>query len=163
MRTTDTHVYFWNGIYSNWYKCPVCDPDPSGRIFANTEQAFMWFKARHFGDEEMAEKIEKTTNPREVKKLGRQVKGFVAEEWDKVCFDYMVKVNQWKFSEYEMLRKELVDTGDKIIVEASPLDTIWGVGLAEDDDAILDEKNWKGKNLLGKALMEVRRRVKLLG
>jgi ribA/ribD-fused uncharacterized protein len=72
----------------------------------------------------------------------------------------MTIVNILKFEQNEGFRKELLDTGDKILVEASPYDTIWGVGLSEDDPLILDEKNWKGTNLLGVSLMEVRRMIR---
>jgi ribA/ribD-fused uncharacterized protein len=96
-------------------------------------------------------------DPKRAKELGREVKGFNREEWDKVCFKYMVDVNIDKFVQNEKLRKILESTGDKTIVEASPTDSIWGIGLHWSDDRVLDESKWQGKNLLGKALMEVRR------
>lgn len=159
MRTTDTHVYFWNGIYSNWHPAPFVDT-LNGIRFANSEQAFMWWKAHRFGDIETRNEIEKTPDPKEVKKLGRKVKGFDVEKWDNCCFNIMVYVIDDKFRQNPEMLKELLATGNKTIVEASPYDIIWGVGLLEDDDLILDEKNWRGKNLLGKALMEVRERLR---
>jgi len=158
MKVTDTHIYFWNGTYSNWHPAKIIDP--SRQEFANTEQAFMWLKAKHFEDEETAAKVLVTPDPREVKKLGRQVKGYDDAEWAKVRYSYMMAVNLWKFTQIEEYRKELLATGDKIIVEASPYDKVWGVGLLEDDPLILDEKNWQGENLLGKVCMDVRTQLR---
>ena len=153
MKITDTHIYFWHGIYSNWYPVEI---DSAAGKFANTEQLFMWCKAKFFKDDEILSKILATSNPRDVKALGRLVKNYNDSEWDKVRFDYMVGVNNIKFSQHKYLLDQLLATGDKVIVEASPYDKVWGVGLLEDDPLILDEKNWKGQNLLGKALMKVR-------
>lgn len=155
MKVTDTHIYFWNGTYSNWHPAVITDLE-TGKKFANTEQAFMWYKAMQFGDTETAQKVEETPNPREVKKLGRLVKNYDDAQWEKVRYDIMVKVNMWKFTQIRGFMDELLATGDKIIVEASPYDKIWGVGLLEDDPLILDEKNWQGQNLLGKVCMEIR-------
>jgi len=158
MKVTDTHIYFWNGTYSNWHPAKITYP--SGEVFANTEQAFMWFKAKHFGDTEMMAKILKTPNPRDVKKLGREVKGYDDAEWTAVRYGYMLAVNTLKFTLIEEYKKELLATGEKIIVEASPYDKVWGVGLLEDDPLILDEKNWQGENLLGKVCMTVRSQLR---
>ena len=159
MKVTDTHIYFWNGTYSNWHPARITDP-ATGFVFENTEQAFMWFKADKFGDTETAGEVLKTPNPREVKKLGRQVKNYNDEEWNKVRYLIMLGVNLWKFTQISEYQKELLATGDKIIVEASPYDKIWGVGLLEDDPLILDEKNWQGENLLGKVCMDVRTQLR---
>lgn len=155
MKITDTHIYFWDGIYSNWHPSEFVDKDYA-IMFANTEQAFMYRKAKQFNDNETARKMLLTPNPREVKKLGRLVKGYDDAKWAEVRYDIMVTLNLWKFQDNPEFKEELLATGDKIIVEASPYDVVWGVGLGEDDPLILDEKNWKGENLLGKAIMEVR-------
>ena len=156
-RITDTHIYFWGSELSNWYMCKF---EYKGHIFYNSEQAFMWEKALYFNDESTAKKILQESDPRKNKKLGREVNNFDSNEWSKVCFDIMVNVNLSKFSSSLILKNLLIETYQKTIVEASPLDNIWGIGLHWENDLVLDEKNWKGQNLLGKALMEVRKQLK---
>jgi len=153
MKETDTHIYFLGSEFSNWYMCNFTYKDYT---FHNSEQAFMWEKANTFKDKESAELILKTPKPNENKQLGRKVKNFDSFVWANVSYDIMRDVNFEKFSQNADLKEFILSTGDKIIVEASPTDLIWGVGLDCDDPKILDEKNWKGKNLLGKVLMEVR-------
>jgi len=153
-RITKTHVYFWGDTtFSNWgpskfrYK---------GQNFENSEQAFMWEKARVFEDYEIANKILLVDNPSLIKKLGRKVKNFDPAVWDRKSYDIMYEVNMSKYLQNPELKKILLSTGDKTIVEASPYDKVWGVGLHWNDDKILDESNWDGLNLLGKVLVEVR-------
>lgn len=168
MRTTDTHVFFWGGEFSNWYDCQF---KYKGLTFYNSEQAFMWEKAMYFEDKEIAEKILNTPDPKENKKLGRKVKNFNPELWMVVSYPIMVAVNMAKYyqgqksneTKYFKSRRAktaLLDTGDKILVEASPYDKIWGIGLGSDNDDCLDEAKWQGMNLLGKALMEVRKSLR---
>ncbi len=149
-RITDTHHFFWGGPFSNWYPCEI---KYKGFTFANTEQAFMWEKANHFNDPFVATQILNTPSPHANKALGRQVQGFDAEEWSRVCFQYMVDVN---IPKWEILSDFLPMTEKRIIVEASAYDKIWGIGLAPHDDRVLDESNWDGQNLLGKVLMQIR-------
>lgn len=156
MRHTNTHVYFWEGTFSNWDNCHF-DDHSTGIHFHNTEQAFMWQKARFFGDIETQKVIESVHNPKEVKLLGRKILGYNEQVWQLVRGSLMAYVNYLKFTQNAYYNLILVNTGDKILVEASPYDKIWGVGLAQENDLILDEKNWLGQNLLGKALMEVRK------
>lgn len=152
MRITNTHVYFWGSIFSNFFNTSFTY---KGLTFNSSEQAFMWEKAHHFGDTATCMKILNTTNPKEAKALGRSVKPFRPEEWDKVSYGYMLAVVTAKFSQNEKLKSELLKHKDKIFVEASPFDIIYGVGLREDDPLILNEANWKGQNRLGKVLNEV--------
>lgn len=154
MRITDTHIYFWDGVFSNWYPCIIKLPQ-DGNVFNCSEQMFMFAKAKYFGDEKIAQEILKAKHPKEQKNLGRKIENFDESEWAKVRVGFMHESVIRKFT-IPGLRKQLMDTGDKIIVEASPYDTIWGVGLSENDDKILSEMNWKGQNLLGKVLMNVR-------
>ena len=156
-RITDKYVFFWGSEFSNWFEC---DFTYKLHKFKNSEQAFMWEKAIYFGDKETAEKILVTPSPNQNKKLGRKVKNFNAEEWLRVGYDIMVAVNMAKFEQNEKLRQILLSTEDRIIVEASPYDTIWGIGLYWEDDRVLDENKWRGQNLLGKALMEVREKLR---
>lgn len=157
MKITDTHVYFWRGFLSNWHPAQFKDSLASDLIFSNTEQAFMFWKARQFKDYAASQEIARTTDPQKVKKLGRAIKNFNEAEWNEHKFHYMVYANTLKFHQNNELARQLAGTKDKTLVEASPYDIIWGVGLAEDDPLILEEKNWCGQNLLGKALMEVRK------
>jgi ribA/ribD-fused uncharacterized protein len=102
----------------------------------------------------------KNPDPARCKRIGRMIDGFDAEKWSKVSFQIMVDVNYAKYSQNPRLKALLLSTEDKIIVEASPYDTIWGIGLHWENDDCLDESKWKGQNLLGKALMEVRNQLK---
>ncbi len=157
-KETDTHIYFWKGIFSNFYPVTFMY---KGHEFANTEQAFMWAKAIYFNDIKTANLILKTTNPQEAKRLGRKVKNFNRRPWLQDCEQYMFQVNMEKWKK-DSFKKAILDTGDKIIVESCPVDRIWGVGLSQDDPLILDSSNWKGLNLLGKVLMKVRKSLKVL-
>lgn len=155
-RITDTHVYFWGSIFSNWYDVQF---EHNNQIFYNSEQAYMYEKAIFFRDFAIADKIYECDSPKEAKALGRQVKNFDSKKWDMESYDIMVDIIFEKFNQNPSLKEILLSTGNKTIVEASPFDKIWGVGLHWDDNRILNEKNWKGKNLLGKALMEVRQKI----
>ena len=106
-----------------------------------------------FEDIETAEKILKTDNQAEIKKLGRQVKNYNEEIWSSIRFDVMRNILYYKFSQNPILRDKLISTGDADIYEASPYDKIWGIGSTDVNDI-------KGKNLLGKALMEIRATLK---
>lgn len=116
-------------------------------------------KAVLFGDIASATKIVNTSDPKEQKALGRLVNGFNEAVWNQHKLDIMVKGLLLKFGQNESLKQQLLATGDKILVEGSPHDKIWGVGLHYSDELILSEKTWRGQNLLGKALMEVRIRL----
>jgi ribA/ribD-fused uncharacterized protein len=160
MKITDTHVYFWNGPFSNWLPCAF--EDHWGKWY-NTEQAFMFQKAMFFGDLTTASKIARLEpndkNPKLAKVWGREVRGFDNEAWSLVRASFMTYVNMLKYKQNPYLKQALLEHKEKIFVEASPIDKVWGVGLGEDDPLILEEKNWQGLNLLGKSLNEV---VKLL-
>ena len=143
---------------SNWHRRGFTDP-LTNIAFGNSEAAFMWYKARFFGDAEAMDALKDTTlHPRESKDIGGRVRGYDEKAWECVRFGYMVYVNYLKFSQNQDLKEQLLATGDKILVEASPYDKIWGIGLAEGepDEVLSDTKNWKGRNLLGEALMKVR-------
>jgi len=99
------------------------------------------------------------TDPAQQKQLGRAVNNFDSALWNQHKFGIVWSGNYLKFSQHEDLRRRLLSTGDKIIVEASPVDRVWGIGLAAQDERILDPTNWRGQNLLGKVLMSVRQAV----
>lgn len=164
MKTTDTHVYFYSGreVFSNWhttpgqqFRCPIV-----ALPFQNTEQAFMAYKAQFFGDEPTRAEIVMTPDPREAKTLGRKVRFYDDKAWECVRLGYMTYVNLLKYQQNPDFAAELLATGDRILVEASVPDRIWGVGLDESDPRILDSAQWRGRNLLGEALMTVRRLIR---
>ncbi|HPI81926.1 MAG TPA: NADAR family protein [Candidatus Paceibacterota bacterium] len=156
MRETETHIYFWTNWMSNWTPSNL-KIYYDGELFTNSEQIFMYIKAKFFGDEDKAKEIVKLgSNPAIAKKLGREVSGYDEEAWSTSRFDAMYAAVKAKFESDRVLSKQLMETDTKTLVEASPVDIIWGVGIHEKDDAILDENNWKGQNLLGKVLMKVR-------
>ncbi|MDZ4785170.1 MAG: NADAR family protein, partial [bacterium] len=157
MRTTETHVYFYSEIelYSNFHRCEFTDPN-IGRVFQSTEQAFMFYKADFFRDSAIAATLLNTQEPSQAKVFGRQIRNYNDSSWDIMRYAYMVYVNYLKFSQNPAFKKQLLETGERVLAEASPSDLIWGIGLLQADDNILDESMWKGHNLLGKSLMEVR-------
>jgi ribA/ribD-fused uncharacterized protein len=114
-----------------------------------------------FGDKETANKImQPGLHPADHKALGRQVKGFNKEEWDKVSFQIVYEANLAKFSQHQDLKNMLLSLEDKILVEASPTDRIWGIGLDEADPRIENPINWRGQNLLGWAITLVKQELK---
>lgn len=156
---TATMVLFWQppGIYGQWTTSPFTE---GGDHYICAEQFMMAEKARLFGDRETRAKILATADPREHKALGRQVRGFVSDIWDRECLAIVVRGNLAKFTQNPGMLAALLATGDKQLVEASPLDKIWGVGLRADDPRIHDSSQWRGKNLLGEALMQVRAQLR---
>lgn len=149
MLVTDNYVFFWGSVFSNWYPAKFVVDEWT---FSNSEQYFMFEKATYFNDVETAALILEEPDPKKAKILGRAVKGFNDDEWDKVCVESMMKAITYKFSQNEDLKKELLKYSGKTFVEASPYDKKWGIGLAENNPLILDKSNWKGKNLLGECL-----------
>ena len=116
----------------------------------------MWRKAKLFGDDEVADKILAIDHPSEAKALGRQVRDFDERVWEAERFEIVVAGSVAKFGQHEELGAFLRGTGDRVLVEASPLDRVWGIGLAASDPAASDPTRWRGLNLLGFALMEAR-------
>lgn len=157
MPYNDTHVYFWKNKtpFSNFYHAPF---EYKGHTLLFSEQGFMLEKALLF-DPSKVDAIVAAKRPEEAKRLGREVQNYREDVWRAKRYDLMVEVLKAKFQR-EDLRKILLATEDRTLVEASPYDRIWGVGLAVEDARILDERKWRGQNLLGKALMEVRAYLK---
>lgn len=138
---------------SQWFPASF---EVDGDKYNCAEQYMMAEKARVFHDSETWGKIMLSSSPREIKALGREVRNFDAEQWLTVSKDIVVKGNLHKFAQNKDMLDFLKNTGDKILVETSPCDTIWGIGMSERDEGVEDPHNWKGSNLLGFALMEVR-------
>jgi ribA/ribD-fused uncharacterized protein len=117
-------------------------------------------KALLFEDIEIAELIMKESNPREQKKYGRMIKNFDKSVWEKNCLAIVYEGNLAKFTQNSELMAAMLSTGDRIFVEASPLDNIWGIGLDENAEGIEDPSYWLGLNLLGQALTLVKNKIK---
>jgi hypothetical protein len=147
------YLFFLKGQLSNWWRSPMIYKDHN---FRDTETAFMWEKAMFFKDYETANKILESKSPREAKDLGRLVKNYNDVEWSKVRKQYMSDVNVCKYFQNEDLKELLLSTKPYILVEANPVDKIWAIGMSETDEGIENPNNWKGQNLLGQVLMEVR-------
>lgn len=120
------------------------------------EQYMMHQKALTFRDDEHAKAIMKAAKPFTQKKLGRKVRNFDPKVWSDKSVNVVKKGNIAKFSQNSHLKKKLLDTYPKILVEASPRDRIWGIGLASSNKLAWDKSTWRGKNLLGYALTDVR-------
>lgn len=148
-------TFFWRteSPFSQWHPARFI---LNGITFNCVEQYMMYAKAKLFGDEEMAKLILRAKSPIEQKKLGRQVKSFDRAKWESHCKQIVYDGNHAKFTQNEDLLQILLQTAGTTLVEASPVDSIWGVGLAEDDPRIQDRKTWRGKNWLGEVLTRVR-------
>jgi len=120
------------------------------------EQYMMAEKARIFKDEDMLKEILQSKNPKQIKELGRKVRNFDEKVWENKRYSIIFNGNYAKFFQNEELRKFLISTKDHVLVEASPYDKIWGIGMSANDKNIENPLEWKGLNLLGFALMEVR-------
>ncbi|WP_299944168.1 NADAR family protein [uncultured Microbulbifer sp.] len=161
------YLFFWGhrkpkkgvskSCLSQWYDSPF---ESDSNRFLTAEHFMMYKKAKLFGDDSAAEKLLTVTDPGAAKAIGRQIEGFDQELWDKKRFDIVVQANLAKFKDNHALKEFLLNTGDRVLVEASPVDRIWGVGLAEDDERCQNPNKWKGHNLLGFALMAVRSRLR---
>jgi len=155
--TPEDFTFFWQGPLSQWHKCHFIWRFD---YFNCAEQYMMYNKATFFQDYETAKKIMKSSNPKEQKSLGKKIKNFNPKEWDEVKKEIVIEGNYCKFSQNENLKKILLNTKDRILVEASPFDKVWGIGLPQNNKHILNPRKWKGKNLLGFCLMEVRESLK---
>ena len=153
IRETDNYIFFWKNYLSQWYKR---DMIIDNIIYCTAEQYMMAEKARLFKDEESLKIIMSSDSPATQKRQGRKVKNYDDNKWQEVCREVVFDANYAKFTQHKDLKEKLLKTDDKIIVEASPYDSLWGVALGPWDDAILDPANWKGKNWLGEAIMKVR-------
>ncbi|MET9595712.1 NADAR family protein [Streptomyces sp. NPDC006516] len=138
---------------SQWWPAPFT---VDAVTYATAEHWMMAGKARLFGDAEAESAALAARSPAEAKKAGRLVKGFDDAVWERERFALVVAGSVHKFGQDPALLAYLLGTGDRVLVEASPMDRIWGIGLAEDDPRALTPASWRGLNLLGFALMEAR-------
>ncbi|MEI0496343.1 NADAR family protein [Brachyspira intermedia] len=142
---------------SQWY---IKDFKENDLVFNCMEKYMMYNKALLFDDKDIANEILNTNQPKAIKELGRKVKNFNDELWDKMKYKIVFIGNYYKFSQNTDLRNFLLSTKNKVLVEASPYDKVWGIKMKYDDENIENPFCWKGENLLGFALMEVRDEIK---
>ncbi|EAD6489006.1 NADAR family protein [Listeria monocytogenes] len=158
------YIFFWGhqpaedgkiskSCFSQWW---ICSFKVDGVEYNCAEQFMMAEKANLFNDMEMREKILAAKHPKQAKDFGRLIRGFQEDIWLKNRFNIVMRANQAKFSQNEELKKFLMQTKNRILVEASPVDKIWGIGMAADNKNVENPLYWKGLNLLGFALMAVR-------
>lgn len=164
MKITNDYVFFYKDWLSNYQRTNIhINWKGTKYTFSSTEQGFMFIKALTFGDNETAQQILATNKPNDTRLLGRKVKNYNDKEWDKVRYDIFYMLNLEKYTQDKNLQERLLDKkfDHKIFVEASPIDRIWGIGYAEDDDRIeYREFDW-GRNYLGKIITNIRNRILL--
>jgi len=159
-----SYIYFWGhhpknkeaidkSCLSQWYPSPF---SVDGIHYLTAEHYMMAEKAKTFNDMDSFYEILKADSPKEAKALGRKVKKFDAEIWDYVSQNIVYKGNFEKFSQNKEIKNFLLDTENHILVEASPYDKIWGIGLSQDSIEATNPEQWRGENILGFVLMQVR-------
>jgi ribA/ribD-fused uncharacterized protein len=139
--------------FSQWYRCTFT---VDGKSFNCAEQYMMYGKAMLFEDTASAAKILEADHPRQHKALGRKVTPFDDKKWRSAREAIVMAGNRAKFTQNAELRELLLATASTTLVEASPYDKIWGIGLAASDPRAQDPAQWKGQNLLGKILTTLR-------
>ncbi len=161
------YLFFWGHSNSSEYVTKACFsqwfPSPFSKdsiTYRTAEHWMMAKKAQLFNDEECFQKIIASSKPGEAKDLGRRVKNFDQATWEANRFEIVVEGNLLKFSQNPSLAEFLINTKNRVLVEASPVDNIWGIGMAISHPDINTPNNWKGQNLLGFALMKVRAQLK---
>lgn len=161
------YLHFWGhrpqrdgsagaGCLSQWWPSPFT---VDGVTYATAEHWMMAGKARLFGDQDAESRALAATHPKAAKDAGRSVRGFDDAVWQRERFALVAEGSRHKFRQHADLRAFLLATGDRVLVEASPLDRVWGIGLAADDERAGDPARWRGLNLLGFALMDARDRL----
>lgn len=163
------YIFFWGHrpsadgsiiktCMSQWWEGAAFEVD--GHRYETAEHWMMAAKARLFNDSEILEQILAEKSPAKVKKLGRKVQNFDSKIWAENNFEIVTQGNFHKFGQNEALKNYLLNTGNRVLVEASPYDRIWGIGLTQDAKNIKNPHTWQGDNLLGFALMEARDMLK---
>jgi ribA/ribD-fused uncharacterized protein len=161
------YIFFWghtkpkNGsidksCFSQWYDAGF---EIDNIHYPTAEHYMMAEKARLFGDDEMLEQILTSVHPRKAKQLGREVKHYDETRWQEQRFEIVTTGNMAKFSQNEKLKTFLLNSGNRVLVEASPRDRIWGIGMGTSNPDVENPAKWRGLNLLGFALMEARYRI----
>lgn len=164
---TFDYLYFWmheeknenitKCCLSQWYPSPFT---VNNILYPTAEHWMMASKAKLFQDDQSFLQIINSNHPKEVKTIGRKVKNFCEVTWSKECIKIVTQGNFEKFKQNPKLKEFLLLTNDSVLVEASPYDKIWGIGLNENNHLVKNPKTWKGTNFLGFALMDVRELLK---
>lgn len=165
------YIFFWGHsnkskekvgkfCFSQWFESPFTVDNTT---YHTAEHWMMAQKALLFNDKNSFDKIIRSQQPAEVKKIGRQVPGYDDKIWNERKFEIVKTGNIHKFNQHPQLVDYLLATENKVLVEASPVDTIWGIGLSQDSHHIENIYAWRGQNLLGFALMEARDFLNELG
>ncbi|TLP60339.1 NADAR family protein [Parasedimentitalea maritima] len=152
----EKYHFYWSGPFSQWSHSQFVH---SEQQFQTAEQAMMYEKAVLFGDHDIAAQILSEGDPGRQKALGRRVRGFDETHWDKNKVRIVTEINRSKFGQNKGLRRKLFHTIPLQLVEASPVDTIWGIGLDAADAHQTPPELWPGQNLLGKILTQVRKEL----
>jgi ribA/ribD-fused uncharacterized protein len=158
------YLFFWghqpdkNGIitkscFSQWWESSF---EIAGIEYKTAEHYMMAEKARLFNNPVIEQKICDCKSPAAAKKLGRQVENFDQKIWESKRFEIVLTANYYKFLQNNELAEFLIQTNKRVLVEASPVDPIWGIGITEGNENAYNPKKWRGLNLLGFVLMEVR-------
>jgi ribA/ribD-fused uncharacterized protein len=166
--TSVKYLHFWGhhpradgrvgpSCLSQWWPSPFT---VDGAGYATAEHWMMAGKARLFEDAEAERRVLAAGHPSQAKKAGRLVNGFDEAVWERERFRIVVEGSVHKFTAHPELREFLLNTGERVLVETSPMDRVWGIGLAASDGAAHDPERWRGTNLLGFALMEARERLR---
>lgn len=162
------YTFFWGhqpssdgsiteSCFSQWWKSDFWSV---AHTYCCMEQFMMANKAELFGDEEIREQILQCCDPKQMKALGRKVRNFDETVWNEAKYSIVLNGNYLKFSQNHELRNFLLSTGESVIAEASPYDGIWGIKMGRADENVLNPLKWRGENLLGFALMEVRDEIR---
>ena len=151
---TEKFTFFWHGPFSQWHPCEF---EINGVTYSCSEQFMMAEKARLFDDTETLEKILASRNPKEQKSLGRKVRNFDQKVWEEDAQNIVFYGNMAKFEQNKDMKKLLLATDGTTLVEASPYDKIWGIGLRETNPKALKRETWCGLNWLGETLTKVRK------
>lgn len=159
MKIKEGFLFFWKNedYMSNWYKSEFV---LHGLTFNCAEQYMMYSKAMVFGDTYHAQKIMQTKSQSEQKSYGRKVRNYNDDVWSEVRLEVMYDALIAKFKQNDDIREQLLSTGDLHLVEASPYDKIWGIGMDENDPNATNPEKWNGDNLLGEVLMIVREKLR---
>ncbi|WP_439501743.1 NADAR family protein [Aminobacter ciceronei] len=144
--------------FSQWWSAAF---EVASIRYPTAEHWMMAEKARLFGDQEAVQHVLKARSPKQAKQIGREVRGFDEARWDGEKRRIVTEGSFAKFSQDKALGAFLLSTGNQILVEASPVDRVWGIGLAADDKRAANPLLWRGDNLLGFALMNVRDRIRV--
>jgi len=166
-KNPEQYVYFWghrqnsnnkvdHSCFSQWFARGLMK---DGITYKTAEHFMMAEKARLFNDKNIEKFIIESKNPGEAKSLGRKVSGFDQGIWESKCVEIVLEGNLLKFSQNDDIKNYLIGTGNRVLVEASPVDAIWGIGLDRVQALKTPVREWPGLNMLGFALMEVRQNL----